>query len=444
MRKYRMISWLVTVFLCTALLVSGCSGGQEATGESGNKVQLKLGYYSSGGSEEKMRELIQKFMEKHPTIEITAESAPYNQFFQKLDTQISANNAPDVWLSDGVFVAKFAERGAVRDISDWVKRDLKQEDYYALEFNKDANGKYWGVPQGIQIAVLYYNKDKFDKAGLKYPDENWTWDDVKKAAEVLTLDSNGRNSKDPAFDAKSISQFGLRFFSITEGWMSVLKSFGGGVLDNTMQHSIINSPENKQALEWIVDGMKRNIFTDPADIKSFKSPVAPFPSGQAAMQIGIYARVLTANEAGVNFDVTVLPKGPSGKRFAPIIANSWVINSKASDEKAKAAWEWMKYWVTDDEVQKEWASLGEAVPVKKSVANSPLFLKTGKHPANKQAFLDSFSFAGRIDDNAVWSEWLSTFNDHLNRAFMGEITVDEVLPKAHQDVQQILDAFYKK
>jgi multiple sugar transport system substrate-binding protein len=444
MRKHPFISWLVTVFLAVVLLVSGCSGSQDGTGKSGDKVQLKLGFYSSGASDAKMQEIVKKFMLKHPNIEITTESAPYGKFFQKLDTEIAAGNAPDVWLSDGVYVAKFAERGATKDITDWVTKDLKPEDYYGLEFNKDAKGRYWGVPQGIQIAVLFYNKDMFDKAGQPYPNENWTWDDVKKAAEALTLDGNGKNAKDPAFNGKAVSQFGLTFFSITEGWMSVLKSYGGGVLDETMQKSIIDSPANKEALGWIVDGMKRNIFTDPADLKSFKNNTLPFPSGQAAMRIGIYARVLAANEAGINYDVTLLPKGPDGKRFSPIIANSWVINSKASDAKAQAAWEWIKYWVTEDEVQKEWAGLGEAVPVKKSVAQSPLFLQTGKNPQNKQAFLDSFAFAGRIDDNAVWEEWLSKFNDHVNRAFLGEISVDEALSKADQDVQNVLDAFYKK
>jgi multiple sugar transport system substrate-binding protein len=444
MRKHRIVTWLAAVCLSGALLISGCSGSRDAAGNTGEKVSLKLGYYSSGSSDAKMQELVKRFMEKHPGIEVTTESAPYGKFFQKLDTQIAAGSAPDVWLSDGVYVAKFAERGAAKDLTDWVSKDLNKDDYYGLEFNKDANGRYWGVPQGVQIAVLFYNKEMFDKAGQPYPNENWTWDDLKKAAEVLTLDSSGRNARDPGFDGKAVNQFGLAFFSITEGWMTVLKSYGGGVLDETMQKSVIQSPENKRAVEWIVDGMKRNLFTDPSDLKSFKSPVAPFPSRQAAMRIGIYARVQAANEAGLNYDVTLLPKGPDGKRFAPIIANSWVINSKTSDAKARAAWEWIKYWVTDDEVQKEWARLGEAVPVKKSVANSPLFLETGTPPQNKQAFLDSFAFAGRLDDNAVWEEWLTKFTDSINRAFLGEMQVEEALAKADRDVQQVLDAFYQK
>jgi multiple sugar transport system substrate-binding protein len=284
----------------------------------------------------------------------------------------------------------------------------------------------------------------FDKAGVAYPSDEWTWEDLKSSAAKLTVDAGGKTAEDSGFDAASVNQFGLTFFSITEGWFSVMKSYGGGVLDEKAENSIINSPENKQAFEWMVDGMQRGIITDPVDLKSFQSNTAVFPSGSAAMRIGIYARVQAANEAGLNYDVTLLPKGPDGKRVSPVIANSWVINQKSSDEKAEAAWEWIKYWATEDDVQKQWTELGEAVPVKKSVAESEVFLKAGEQPANRQAFLDSLEFAQTLDNNAVWEEWVGKFNEHAERAFLGDATIDQALSEADAAVQSILDDFYKK
>lgn len=430
---------LLCVVFIAAFVLSACSFGKGKS--DGNKIELKLGYYSSATTDAKMQELIDKFQDEHPNITIKTESSPYNQFFQKLDTEIAAESAPDLWLSDGVLVPKYAERGVLKDLTSWIEKDLKKDDYYGLDFNKDVNGKYWGVPQGIQIAVLYYNKDLFDEAKVDYPNENWTWDDLKAAAEKLTKDSNGVYATGSAFDKKKVSQYGLTFFSITEGWMTVLKSYGGGVLDESLTKSIVNTPENAQAMNWIVDGMEREIFPTPSDLKSFQSNMAPFPSKAAAMRIGIYARTIDANAAGLNYDVTLLPKGPTGERFSPVIANSWVINKNATGAKGDAAWEWIKYWATTDEAQKEWATLGEAVPVKKSVANSPEFL-TGQ-PANKQAFLDSFEFAGTLDVNAVWSEWVGAFGDNINRAFEGELPVDQALKQADTDVQKVLDEFYK-
>ncbi|ANA81153.1 sugar ABC transporter substrate-binding protein [Paenibacillus glucanolyticus] len=445
-------SWL-TALLLISMIASGCSSGSEGKsgtsapgtgGDDGKKVEILLGYYSSDSSDAKMKELIEQFEKQHPNIKVKTQSAPYGQFYQKLDTQIAAGQAPDVWLSDGVYVMKYAQRGAAKDLTDWIAKDLKADEYYGLDFNKDADGRYWGVPQGIQVGVLFYNKDLFDKAGVAYPSDEWTWEDLKSSAAKLTVDAGGKTAEDSGFDAASVNQFGLTFFSITEGWFSVMKSYGGGALDEKAENSIIHSPENKQAFEWMVDGMQRGIITDPVDLKSFQSNTAVFPSGSAAMRIGIYARVQAANEAGLNYDVALLPKGPDGKRVSPVIANSWVINQKSGEEKAAAAWEWIKYWATEDEVQKQWTELGEAVPVKKSVAESEVFLKAGEQPANRQAFLDSLEFAQTLDNNAVWEEWVGKFNENAERAFLGDTGIDQALSDADAAVQAVLDDFYKK
>lgn len=451
-KKKGFYSWL-TALLLISMIASGCGNGSEGTGgasapatggDEGKKVEILLGYYSSDSSDAKMKELIEQFEKQHPNIKVKTQSAPYGQFYQKLDTQIAAGQAPDVWLSDGVYVMKYAQRGAAKDLTDWIAKDLKADEYYGLDFNKDADGRYWGVPQGIQVGVLFYNKDLFDKAGVAYPSDEWTWEDLKSSAAKLTVDASGKTAEDSGFDAASVNQFGLTFFSITEGWFSVMKSYGGGALDEKAENSIIHSPENKQAFEWMVDGMQRGIITDPVDLKSFQSNTAVFPSGSAAMRIGIYARVQAANEAGLNYDVALLPKGPDGKRVSPVIANSWVINQKSGDEKAAAAWEWIKYWATEDDVQKQWTELGEAVPVKKSVAESEVFLKAGEQPANRQAFLDSLEFAQTLDNNAVWEEWVGKFNENAERAFLGDASIDQALSDADAAVQAVLDDFYKK
>ncbi|USG66912.1 sugar ABC transporter substrate-binding protein [Brevibacillus ruminantium] len=456
MKRKRRLSLFSSALLSAALLLSACSGsGQQAnTGEQPSatnnqtkteQIELKMGYYSDPPTQKKMEELLAKFMAKNPHIKITTETGPHAQFFQKLNTQIAGGNAPDLWLSDGVKVFEFAERGALKDLKDLIDKDLNKDDYYGMDANKGPGGEIWGVPQGVQIGVLYYNKALFDKAGVKYPDATWTWDQVKEAAELLTIDASGKNAKDPAFDATKVSEYGFTIFSspvgVSRGWFPLMKTFGGGVLDQSLQKAVLDTPENKQAVEWMVDGMKKGIFPDPVDLQSFQDPFKPFLSGVSGMQIDIYAARVKMRESGLNFDVAPLPAGPGGKRFAPSIVNSWVISKKADDKKTQAAWEWIKYWATDDEAQREWASLGEAIPVKKKVAEEVLNSDTS---LNAKVYLDSMEFAGSLDANAVFGEWRKAFDEQMFPVFSGEASVEQGLKNANAAVQKVLDEFYKK
>ncbi|RNB86988.1 sugar ABC transporter substrate-binding protein [Brevibacillus fluminis] len=441
MKKRGLFTTIGFLGLSAALVLSGCSSKPAA---SGDQVELFLGYDSDPPTKKKMEEIIAKFEAAHTNIKIKTETAPYDDFYKKLTTQIATGTAPDVWQSDGTKVFGYAERGALRDITDFVNKEINKDDVYGIDFGKDSTGKYWAVPQGIQVGVLYYNKDLFDKASVPYPTADWTWDDLKAAAAKLTLDANGKNADDPAFDKKAVKQYGFTFFGSSRGAFNILKAYGGGVLDPSMSKSIINSPENKKALEWMEDGMKRKLFPNPSELKAFQSNFKVFLSGAAAMQIDIYAATTSMNDAGLNYDVAPLPKGPGGKRFAPVIANSWVINKKADDAKVKAAEEWIKFWATSDEAQKEWAQVGEAVPVKKSVANSDMFLTKETKPDSKKVFLDSLEFAGTIDANAVFSEWYKVFSDNLTDLFMEKTNVDTFISKTDPELQKVLDDFYKK
>jgi multiple sugar transport system substrate-binding protein len=446
--KKNVVSLAISMVTAGSLLLTGCSSQSTSAGNKDSKtekapktVELKLGYYASQLTAGPMGDLVNKFEAKHPNIKITTETAAYGPFFQKLDTEIAAGNAPDIWLSDGVLVPKYAENGATKDLTSFINKDLKKNDYYAIDNNKDANGKYWGVPEGIQDAVIYYNKDMFDKAGVKYPDGNWTWDDLLKTAEQLTVDAKGKKPTDSGFNSKNVKQYGLTWASHSEGWFPLLKSYGGGMLDASLKKSILNSPKDKSALQLFADGMKKGAIIDPAERSSFQSPHAVFPGKSAAMAIGLYTRQLAYNDAGVNYDIAPLPKGPAG-RFTSVIANSWVVNSKADNAKTQAAEEFIKFWMQED-TQKAVGSMGEALPAMKSVLNSSAFLNNGKQPANKQVYVDSLENGVSLDVNGDWSEYTAKVVDNLNNAFNGQATVQDALKQADQQVQTVLDNYYK-
>ena len=72
--------------------------------------------------------------------------------------------------------------------------------------------------------ILYYNKDLLDKAGVKYPDENWKWDDLLAAAEKLTVkDAGGK-----------VTQYALAMEG-NDKYDKWVNQNGGAILDDMRQ-----------------------------------------------------------------------------------------------------------------------------------------------------------------------------------------------------------------
>ena len=101
-------------------------------------------------------------------------------------------------LRQGVFL-DLTDRLCGADLDDFYPGPLKQFRW---------QDKLWGLPDTAAPELVFYNKAMFDAAGLAYPTDNWTFEEMRQAAIQLTLDANGRNPTDPDFDPDTIVQWG--------------------------------------------------------------------------------------------------------------------------------------------------------------------------------------------------------------------------------------------
>ena len=74
---------------------------------------------------------------------------------------------------------------------------------------------------------MYYNKDAFDKAGIPYPDENWTWEDFETPPKKLTVVENGK-----------VEQWGCDALGFQGLWYSLIRTFGDDIVNDKGQFSI--------------------------------------------------------------------------------------------------------------------------------------------------------------------------------------------------------------
>lgn len=71
---------------------------------------------------------------------------------------------------------------------------LNVDDFYPTTWQSfQWDGAIWGLPVSTDVMMLIYDPEAFDKAGLGYPNEHWTIDDLANAANTLAQrDTDGK------------------------------------------------------------------------------------------------------------------------------------------------------------------------------------------------------------------------------------------------------------
>ena len=144
---------------------------------SGEEITIRLLTRMSGAdSGTKLKEeVLQEFQEKYPDITIQDESTnDSNSFTNQFKTDIASGNVADIIQWPGISIMKeYADTGVFLDLTDLIAEtpDIKDNvDSTLLDMMNCRLSEQRGhthCPLTIRMEVFYYNKELFQKAGLK-------------------------------------------------------------------------------------------------------------------------------------------------------------------------------------------------------------------------------------------------------------------------------------
>jgi len=446
---------VVTLALLLAMLVSACtvpvpppssapadtSTGSEATtdddaadteaeGEDG-PVTITWGMWGSPAEIATHQAVADAFMEEHPEIQIEITSEPWADYFTKMQTLWASGDAsqiPDVLFLTPI--VPYAAQGVLENLDPYIEQagyDL--EDFWPglLEY-ASYEGSVYGFPRDMSAEVLYYNKDVFDEAGVEYPTDDWTWDDLRTAAEALTVR-----------DGEQITRYGLAM----EGgkyqlWVGQNR---GAYFDDLSNPSVctLDAPEAVEAIDFFAGMMNDGIAMRDANLSQAGGDAAVFASGQAAMIIQNASRVSQFNQADLNYDIAAVPIPEGGQRSASAAGAAWTM-SAGSDNKDEA-WTFLSWLQSTDGGQRIYTMSGEILPALQSTANSDVFLGSEDPPANRQAFIieGENAKAGRVGLIAEWNELNgSIISPAMEQIWVGDAAAADVLPDLCEQVNTFL------
>jgi multiple sugar transport system substrate-binding protein len=398
-----------------------------------DEVTLLWGMWGSPEEIATHQAVADAYMAQNPNVTIELWSQPWGDYFTKLDTLFAAGDAtaiPDVFFLTPV--PSYAARGVLQDLNSFIEESgLDLADYWpgAIE-SSSLDGSVYGFPRDSGIEVLYYNKDHFDAAGLEYPTADWTWDDLRAAAEALTVkEASGR-----------VSRYGLAM----EGgkYFNFVGSNGGLILDDMFNPTqcMLSQPEAVEGIEFFAGMMNDEIAWRDANLSQAGGDLSVFLAEQASMFIQNASRVPALNAAGINYDVAPVPTAPDGTRQAGSTNGAaWVMS--ATTDTPDAAWDFIQFLQSPEGGQAIYFATGEAFPPTRSGAESPVFMSTERGPENKEAWLVDIEEANILNNGwfGDWNELNGTIiNPALASIWAGEAQAADVLPGVCESVDTYL------
>ncbi len=427
----RKCKWAVSAMACAAVLLSGCGSNttekpvskpadaqtEKNVVKADEAVTIRLDQFSgSGASEEALKKMIAKFNEQYPNVKVELQSFGYDDYFTQLQSKIVGGSAADVFeLNFENFVA-YASEDVLLDMGDLIG-DTSGFNQTALEaFQYD--GKQFGIPNSFSNVVLIYNKDLFDKAGVSYPTDDWTWTEMLEAAKKIR--------------ALSADTYGLyRPLSFHEFYKGV-KQNGGSLLSEDGKNFTVNLPQNVETLEIMSDWVTgSNVMPSDAQMGGM-GDWDLFKSGRLGMIVtGIWAFSDFTDNCDFAWDVAVEPGNTA--KATHFFSNAYVVNKESAHPGAAAA---LAAFLAGSKeaaqirVDASW----ELPPVTyQDVLDS--YLKVTP-PENREAVFKSLDYLVTPPVVKQQSEMQEIISKHLNNAVSGNVSAKDALDACQAELEQ--------
>lgn len=383
--------------LSTACSTDGASSGDE-------KVTITFQEQFNDAETAQFEKQLAGFETSHPDIDVKLVRDNDSSYYDKLITQITAGQGPDIARVEPPRASQFIAAGWVEPLGDFAG---PADDYFPASLEAvTKDGQLYGVPVDVSALALYYRTDLFQAAGVSGPPA--TWQDFQRDAEKLT-------------------QNGVHGVGLFGGWGGFefypwLWQAGAEVTDEGQTKAVFNSPEAVSALTLWTELQKSAMPAGMAaatedDLKG------PFISGQLAMMTSGPWMLPSLQKAGIEGKWAVAPL-PQGKEAATVLGglDLVVLKNSQNPEAAKT----FVSWLMQDDVQKEWASSLGYLPVKTTLYSDPAFtadpsVVTFSEVLQQARTRPSVAAAGDID---------TALGEAVQAALSGSKTPQEALDEA--------------
>ncbi len=272
--KWRRIAAASLAAAMGMTMLAGCGGSggtasnNGSAAASGSAKELNVKIWDSN-QKAGIEEICNDWTEKSG-IKVNVEVVDWDNYWTLLEAGAKGGQLPDVFWMHSNYVQKYMDAGLLLNLNDYIDADdtMDLSNYYQdiVELYTNDDGTHYAIPKDYDTIALWYNKKMFDEAGLKYPDNTWTWEDLYDNAKKLTKDDG--------------SQYGLTggTDSNQEGYYNTVYSYGGYIINDAHDKSGYDDPKTLEAMDMygklITTMPEQSVMSETGDTEIFTSGIS--------------------------------------------------------------------------------------------------------------------------------------------------------------------------
>ncbi len=378
--KKVLVLFVTLALLCTAVFAQGS--------EESNKgpVTLEFWHAWSGSDGEKLQAVVDAFNASHDDIKVNAtfQGSDYWDLAAKCATAISTGTAPDLMMVGTDHVSIFSSRNLVEDIAKWAKNDKYDMNDLVEAFTNTywgPKGELWALGWGRSCPQLYVNLDMLAKIGADVPT---TYAELDAVSQKLI--------------AEGICEYGWSMPYDSQYPQMIIPQFGGNVwnADDTGL-GCIEDGSLVRALTTLQNQVRNKTLYYGPQTDSNTVCRNLFINQKCAFYLHSCSQISTlASKCDFNWDACPVP----GEAKTTVNTGGCTITMCASSEHKKAAWEFLKWYLTSDEGSAYISVAKGYLPLTKSIQNSKTISEFwAKTPQAKHAFDNAAKYAVDFRNN---------------------------------------------
>ncbi|OGO14604.1 MAG: hypothetical protein A2Y93_17685 [Chloroflexi bacterium RBG_13_68_17] len=428
MNTRRRFSWS-GLLVVLSMLLAACGGGTAgpATGgeqPAGGEAQtvVRMWAHTNNAFIAGYEALIAAYEAEHPDVDIQLEHFDYELYLQTLQTAMPAGEEADILQLFGTWTSQYYERLTPVPPEVMTLEQAQQVFYAAPIGGYVVDGVLYGFPQefNCEYGGVLVNKTLFEAAGLTFPPQWGTMDDVLVDARALShVDSAGM-----------MTVAGFHFTAADPTSFSFLAGIlqrGGDFWNADHTGLTLNTPEARAQLEWMVQAVEMGVV-DPVVFNDTTNFVID-AFFQGLVGIG-YIGTWAIAEGQANFpdfadewDYVFLPPVEGDPVFAA--DSGWGLTVSPNSEHQDIAWDFVRFVTTVPENALQFNLASGTIPAMPAVAESAEIAEQMPWVAKALDILPYGRYLGNMPDRDLVV--YEIIYPHILNTLQGVETVDQAL-----------------